>query len=192
MWKVNLFLMFFLILMTVLTAKTWSYHHGIFTGIQGGMLNTVADEGKNPDTGTLGAHFAYLGAYQKEHQKNYSYFKGGLDYEASFGPKTPLQGFGLFVDSGAVLFDMWRLGAGVAFNYLTKKDVTAGLMQGFVVSPYLETAIMYKPFKQSGFDFGFRLGFPVKVTGSLQEPYYQVNKLNQIDWKLTAGYFHFF
>lgn len=169
-----------------------SVEHGIFTGIQGGMLNTLADKGETPDTGTFGVSFAYFGAYQKENQKHYSYFKSGLDYDAAFGPKTPLQGLGFFVDSGAVLFNIWRIGAGISFNYLTKKDISTSLMQDFIISPYIETALMWKLFKQSGFDFGFRLGIPVKVSGTLQKPYYQVNKLQQIDWKFTAGYFHFF
>lgn len=167
-------------------------HNGIFTGMQGGMLNTLADDGKNPDTGTLGAHIAYLAAFKKPAQKHYSYFKGGIDYEAGFGPSTPLQGFGLFADTGAVLFDIWRIGAGMAFNYLTKKDLAAGLLTGWTVSPYFETAIMWKPFEKSGFDFGFRLGAPVKITGDINEPYHKVNKLNQLDWKFTFSYFYFF
>lgn len=167
-------------------------HNGIFAGLQGGMLNTLSDGGKNPDTGTFGAHIAYIAAFKKPARQHYSYFKAGLDYEAAFGPATPLQGFGLFADTGAVLFDIWRIGAGVAMNYLTKKDLTAGLLTGWTINPYLETAVMWQAFAHSGFDFGFRIGAPVKITGNISEPYYKVNKLNQTDWKFTFSYFHFF
>ena len=195
MIKFNFFLLIGLLIGLIVSYKLAAkdIHNGIFTGIQGGMLNTIADEGKNPDTGTFGAHLAYFGAYKKtEEAKNYSYFKGGLDYESSFGPMTALQGFGVFADTGAVLFDMWRIGAGVTFNYLTKKDLMVGLLSGFVISPYLETAIMWQAFERSGFDFGFRIGSPVKVTAQRIEPYLSANKMQQIDWKFTASYYHFF
>ena len=140
----------------------------------------------------MGVQASYLASFKKPQQKHYSYFKAGLDYEIGFGAGSPLLGLGVFADTGAILFDMCRIGAGIAGNYLSKKDVAAGLVQGFILEPYIETAIMWKAFENSGFDFGFRLAAPVKLTAKIVEPYYAINSMNMLDWKFSLSYFHFF
>lgn len=167
--------------------KLAAYHHGFITNISGGMTNTMGDMGQTTDSGNLSFSLGYLGAYQKENQKNYSYFKAGLDYEIGFVTDNSVHGLSLFFDSGAIIYDMWRIGAGLAM-----KNTGNGKDFAFILTPYLETGLMIQPFKKAGFDINFKLGAPVKLAGKLTAPYYGINKMDMLDWGVGFGYFQFF
>lgn len=175
------------------TSQPINIHHGIMTGLMGGMTNTLKDNGQSPDAGTFGGYINYMVSFKKTPESRfYSYLKLGVDYELGFVEKTPLQGLGISLDSGSILFNYWRIGAGVEFNYLTKKSIVEGIINGFILNPYLETSAMVPIWDNHGFDFGFRMGIPVRLAGQSIEPYYSIKTVDMIDWKVMISYFYFF
>lgn len=182
MQKMSAFLLLFLIFLRGLSAQ----HHGVAINLGGGMVNTTNDQGMNPDNGVFSASAAYLLASQKDGKKFYSLTRFGLGYESS----GSFQGVSVFVDTGTILWDIWRIGVGMQVEMVTSPESL--LKNGVIMMPYIETGLMWKVFAQSGFDFGFKLGSPIKLTSVLVEPFYHRNKMDTLSWQFSAGYFHFF